>query len=163
MQAIVRDAMSTDVVTIPRQTTIADAERLLIQKSVDELFVTNEKGRLVGTLPDYELLKLRMRGPVKPDATIESLTSRRFLVIGADSPLSIALRYLREHVHHRLAVVEDMRLVGRVTRQSALRLLAEMPVDAPAEKAGPPIPRPRILSGSLRPSRNTIVSGMQDR
>jgi CBS domain-containing protein len=50
--------------------------------------------------------------------------SRRFLVIGPDSPLSVAARYLREHLHHRLAVVENRQLIGVLTRTRVLEYLA---------------------------------------
>lgn len=127
MQATVRDAISTDVVTVPSSTSIDDAERLLVRYGLPELFVTNEQGHLQGILPDYALLKHRMAKLSHPERTVESLMSRRFLVIGADSPLSVAARYLREHVHVRLAVVDRMRLIGKVTRASVLQILSANP------------------------------------
>jgi len=135
MRATVRDAMSTDVATVPRHASVDDAERLLLQSGLDELFVTDEQGLLVGILPDYALLKRRMVAGCQTHQTVDSLMSRRFLVIGADSPLTVAGRYLREHVHRRLAVVDGMRLMGQVTRRSVLRLLAtqELETQGPCE------------------------------
>ncbi len=122
MQATVRDAMSTDVVATTCHTSITDAERLLISHGVDELFIIDERGLLCGVVPDYELLKRRL-SPCADQKTVEAIMSRRFLVIGADSPLTVAGRYLREHVHRRLAVVEERRLVGQLTRRAVLTWL----------------------------------------
>ncbi len=122
MQATVRDAMSTDVVAATCHTSITDAERLLISHGVDELFIIDDRGLLCGIVPDYELLKRRL-SPCTDQKTVEAIMSRRFLVIGADSPLTVAGRYLREHVHRRLAVVEERRLVGQLTRRAALKWL----------------------------------------
>ncbi len=145
MRATVRDAMSTELVHVQRQSSIVDAECLLLQHGLDELFVTDAEGRLLGVVPDYALLKHRLAAPLENFQTIECLMSRRFLVIDVDSPLSVAARYLREHVHRRLAVVEDMRLVGQVTRRTVLRLLA-----IEADSAPPLVcvhgPRPKMLS-----------------
>ncbi|MBX3436891.1 MAG: CBS domain-containing protein [Planctomycetaceae bacterium] len=115
--------MSTDVIAAPRQTSIADAERLLLTSGVDELFVIDERGALCGVVPDYELLKLRFV-PILASQTVESVMSRRFLVIGPESSLAVAGRYLREHIHRRLAVVEGRRLIGQITRRAVLTQLA---------------------------------------
>ncbi len=122
--------MSTDVVAATCHTSIADAERLLISHGVDELFIVDERGLLCGVVPDYELLKRRLT-PCTEQKTVEAIMSRRFLVIGADSPLTVAGRYLREHVHRRLAVVEERRLVGQLTRRAALRWLMSWQEAAP--------------------------------
>jgi CBS domain-containing protein len=126
MPITVRDAMSTDLVATARKTSLADAERMLLSYGVDELFVVDERGWLCGVVPDYELLKARM-APSLELRTVEAVMSRRFLVIEPDSPLTLAGRYLREHVHRRLVVVEERRLLGQITRRSVLAWLRAMP------------------------------------
>ncbi len=157
MRATVRDAMSIDVVSVPRHTSIDDAERLLIQHGLDELFVTDAQGRLLGVLPDYALLKHRMSAPAQECQSVECLMSRRFLVIGVDSPLAVASRYLREHVHRRLVVVDDMQLVGQVTRRSVLRWFALEVGDSQSPPESLPVPRPRMPSASRRPQTHPVM------
>lgn len=122
MQATVRDAMSTDVVVTPLHTRISDAERLMLDHGVEELFVVDSEGLLCGVVPDYELLKWRLN-PGSEQQRVDMVMSRRFLVIGVDSSLIVAARYLREHIHRRLAVVEERRLIGQITRQAVLTWL----------------------------------------
>ena len=123
MEWTVRDVMTTEVVTLPINASLADAERLLLDTGAPEIFVVNEDGQLVGLLPDYEFLKLHLTETQQ--GNLESLMTRRFFVIGPESCLIVAARYLREHLHHRLAVVEDLRLIGMVTRSSVISKLAE--------------------------------------
>ena len=165
MRATVRDAMSTDVVTIPRQTSLDDAERLLVDHRLSELFVTSEQGLLLGILPDYALLKYRMADVCQLRPSVETLMSRRFLVIGVDSPLTVAARYLREHIHPRLAVVNEMRLVGQVTRHSVLRRLSAEPIDTHTRSRPEkqPVPRPKMLSTSRSPQSKLITPDVLDR
>ena len=161
MRATVRDAMSTDVVSVRSQTSIDDAERLVVQYCLSELFVTNEQGRLVGTLPDYVILKRRLAKAPRPRQTVEHFMSRRFLVIDADSPVCVAARYLREHVHNRLAVVEGMSLIGQITRGAVLQLLSQNTCDTqPCEAHLSPeirqIHRPRLISSSMISQTNAV-------
>lgn len=122
----VRDLMTGNVRTIPSNATLAEAERILIAERLSELFVTDEEGFVVGVIPDYTLVKLHLTD-AEPPRGLESVVSRRFLVIGPDSPLSVAARYLREHLHHRLAVVENRQLIGVLTRTRVLEHLASIP------------------------------------
>jgi CIC family chloride channel protein len=124
MELTVRDLMSREVQTIPCSASLGDAERLLVSRRLSELFVVDGRGYLVGLLPDVTLLKLHLSDVEKP-ASLASVLSRRFLVIGADAPARIAAKYLREHIHHRLAVVEGRRLVGVITRKALLQHLVE--------------------------------------
>lgn len=123
MQPTVREMMTGNVRTIPCNATLAEAERILIAERLPELFVTDEAGFVVGVIPDYALVKLHLTD-AEPPAGLETVMSRRFLVIGPDSPLSVAARYLREHLHHRLAVVENRQLIGVLTRTRVLEYLA---------------------------------------
>jgi CBS domain-containing protein len=140
MQAIVRDAMSKDVASVNCHVSIADAERLLVRYGLEELFVSDNHGALCGVVPDYALLKQRLGDVANASLPVATIMSRRFLVITPDCPLTVAGRYLREHVHRRLAVVENMRLIGQVTRWSVLALLSSLDSrghDAPGNGCGP--------------------------
>lgn len=134
MDLTVRDVMTREVPTIPSNATLADAERKLLAGGVGELFVLNEDGFVIGVLPDYVFLRFHLSGAEMP-GRIESLMTRRFFVIGPESRLCVAARYLRDHLHPRLAVVEDLRLIGLLTRTNVLRRLCPdglIPDDAAA-------------------------------
>jgi CBS domain-containing protein len=123
MRPTVREMMTGDVRTIPCNATLADAERILLEQGLTELFVTDAEGHVVGVIPDYALVKLHLTD-AEPPRGLESVISRRFLVIGPESSLGVAARYLREHLHHRLAVVENRQLIGVLTRTRVLEYLS---------------------------------------
>lgn len=133
MEPTVRDVMTQDVRTVPCNASLSDIEQILVDEHLSEVFVVDEEGFAVGVVPDYAVLKLHLADCTQP-ARLEAVMSRRFLVISPDSPLCVAARYLREHLHHRLAVVENRRLIGVVTRTSVLtRVIASsQPDDAAA-------------------------------
>ncbi len=148
MQAVVGDVMSREIQTISRTISVYEALRLLVHRGVEELYVTDAEQRLIGILPDYELLKHQLSEPSDPQVTVERLMSRRFLVVAPATPLGVALRYLRESFHRRLAVVEGMQVVGQISRIDVLRELASQPVKT---SWMPPAPRFLRQSGSPTP------------
>jgi CBS domain-containing protein len=118
----VRDIMTRDIRTISCSASLAEAEWMILDAHLPELFVVDANGFAVGIIPDYAILKWHLsHGGSPPD--LDAVISRRFLVIGPDAPLEVAARYLREHLHQRLAVVEDRRLIGTITRTSVLRAI----------------------------------------
>ena len=134
MELTVRDVMTRDVPTIPCNATLAAAEQKLLDGGIGELFVVDDDGFVIGVLPDYVFLKFHLFGADRP-GTIESLMTRRFFVIGPESRLSVATRYLRDHLHHRLAVVDERRLVGLLRRTDILHRICTgewVPDDAAA-------------------------------
>jgi CBS domain-containing protein len=131
MQPTVRDVMTCDLVTIPPEATVRQLERLFVCRSVDEVFVVDGEGCLLGSIPDYTILQRRLTSLSASAEGIGPLVSRRIRVIGPDSTVNVAARYLREHVHRRLAVVDGHRLIGQVTRRDVL--VALVAADEPGE------------------------------
>lgn len=119
MFATVRDVYLTQVVRITPQTMLVDAERVLLSGHGDEAYVVDEEGRLLGVVPDYELLKLRMLNLHDVGAAADIMTPAPPAVT-LDTPLEEAACRLRVHVHRSLPVVDNGRLVGRVNRCSVL-------------------------------------------
>ncbi len=138
MQATVADLMSREVGRISRTSTIRDALQLLVARGFEELYVTDADMRLVGVVPDYELLKYRLADTRDDGLPIENLMTRRLLVVAPITPLSVALRYLRQSCHRRLAVVEQMQVVGQISRGDVLRQLV---TEGPAPRWNPTPPR----------------------
>lgn len=161
MQQTVRDAMTTNVLAVPCHARIAEAEHMLLAHGVEELFVHDDENLLCGVVPDYELLKWRL-SPSSEQTSIDAIMSRRFLVIGPDSSLSVAARYLREHFHRRLAVVEQRRLIGQVTRRNILGWLASMAdsLNPSSSRDGEPeedLHRLDEVTASRSPQRSTLA------
>ncbi len=98
----------------------------LLESEATELYVTDDVGRLLGIVPDYELLKAQLSGPWS-ELTAGQLMSNRLLCFTPETLFADVLRVFRESQHSRAAIIEDGRLIGRITRRAVLRALCQNP------------------------------------
>jgi CBS domain-containing protein len=110
-------------------------ERLLASDST-ELYVTDEDGRLLGILPDFELLKARLTGSWA-GMTAGQLSSLRVVCFAPETEYPVVLKAFREGLHSRAAIVQNGCLVGQITRTSILRWLTAMAVEPATPVASP--------------------------
>lgn len=129
MQGVARDILSTRYVAVDPALPIERAEALLLWQQVEELFVTDAGGRLLGVLPDYAVLKWRLL----PDGAqrVAEIMSEGIAVANPDTPLGEIAARLRVHVHARIPIVDGGRLVGVVTRRALLQRLADSRPETP--------------------------------
>jgi CBS domain-containing protein len=164
MQGTVREVLSTDVVTIRPDAPLALAEQLLVERRTSELFVIDPCGRLLGLLPDYELLKLRLLGATGSHSVAEVMTAQ-FEAVAPEAPLAeVALR-LRMHVHARVPVVDRGRLVGQVSRRDLLiALWLRQPPEPAHDRDAHPGPVLNRMQGApkflRRPSATPVTPGV---
>lgn len=114
----------TSAITVaPDDSAETALERLLAQEAT-ELYVVDDNERLLGIVPDYELLKARLNGSWS-ELTVEQIMSHRVLCFSMQTTVTEALKSFREGQHSRAALVEDGRLRGQVTRTALLRAFCE--------------------------------------
>lgn len=127
----VADAMSTDVVAIAPDATLADAEAIFDARDFDALPVIGDDGVLAGILSKLDVLRAYHFTPdaivprydairLRPVAELMSLQP---LTIGPAAPLTRVLETLVATRVKSLPVVADGRLVGMVSREDVLRAL----------------------------------------
>ncbi|ODA34864.1 CBS domain-containing protein [Planctopirus hydrillae] len=129
MRLTVADLMTT-AVTISPQATLTAALKLLISSKAQELFVVGPRKKLLGILPDYELLKAQL-AETDPDAKVERWMVTSMQTLSPATDLAIATNLFRAGNCSRAAVVEKGQLVGVVSRFEILRLCLILRVDAP--------------------------------
>jgi acetoin utilization protein AcuB len=161
MSETVRDVMCREVVTIHCNATMQQAERLLLAADAGDLYVIDDEGRLLGVLPDYELLKLRLFEPAAPP-DMQAVISRNPLAVAPETPLVEAACHLRAHVHPRLPVVDHGRLVGQIRRRDVLQRLSQVADEQAAQRcdggrssAAPPLAGPNFLR---TPSKSVVAA-----
>jgi len=132
----VRELMSTDLVTLTEDETLAHAERCMARGRIRHLPVLHQ-GRLVGLLTHRDLLaaSFSIFAEVNRDeqrrvfATIpvKELMHRDVVTIGPDLPVSEAARILLKNKFGCLPVTEeDGTLLGLVTEADFLRLTVRL-------------------------------------
>ena len=148
MRMTVADLMCETPVTVAPDCTTDEALETFFEYETPELYVVDKSGRLLGILPDYELLKTHLSGEAR-GARVEQLMSRVVPVFTLDSDAAEVARMFRDSQCSRMPVVKSGRLVGVVTRTDVLRLMAVLRrIDAkpPENLAGPK--RPKLLAPS---------------
>ena len=98
MRMTVADIMSQCFVKISPECSADEALGLLHRYEETELYVTDKQGRLLGILPDYEIIKTQLSGESR-DATVGQLMSRGVPVFQPDSDASEVARQLRDARH----------------------------------------------------------------
>lgn len=111
----IRDVMSTDLVTCPTDTTIADAARMMRDHGIGDVLVTRKNDKLAGIVTDRDLVVRCLADGASADATIERACSSDLFTLTPDSSIDEAVRIMREQSLRRVPVVDDGRAVGIVT------------------------------------------------
>ena len=119
-----RDLMQDDPATIGAQATIDQALTLLLERDTGEVFVTDPERRLLGVVPEYELLKARLSG-LCSETGIEKVMSRSLVTVSPEQRMDDLAASFRECRNWQLPVVERGCLLGCVGRRDLLRAMAE--------------------------------------
>ena len=152
MTHLARDIMQTHVVTVARETSIADAIRLFVEEDIGGAPVVDEDGILCGVVSARDLLRAVAEEHDSPaggteyfredrefpareggsdledfqdrlgERTVGEVMTESCLTVGPDTPVDALARLFREHRVHRLLVVDGRTLAGIVTTFDLLTL-----------------------------------------
>ena len=161
MRMTVADLMCETPVTIVSGSTSDEALETFFEYETPELYVVNSSGRLLGVLPDYEMLKTQLSGEAR-EACVDQLMSRTVPTLSPNSDAAEVARMFWDSGCSRIPVVKSGRLVGVVTRGDVLRLMAVLRrIDTPVNRAVADPKRPKHL-GLAKPAstRTTRAKSM---
>lgn len=143
----VHEIMTQPVVTVARDTTLAEVAQVLIERRIGSVLVVDDQGRLCGIITDsdfaakergvpFSLLRLpQVFGQWMPPRGIErayeaarTLTAREIFspeVITAteDEPVEMVVQRMLHHDIHHIPVVRDEVPVGMVARHDLLKMI----------------------------------------
>jgi CBS domain-containing protein len=154
---LVRDWMTTVLVTIRPDTPVAEAQHLMRHRHIRHLPVV-EDGRLRGIISDRDV-RTAMPSPATGLAAgeirylldrllVERVMTRDVITIGAGAPIGDAVALALTHRIGALPVMEDDRLVGIITETDLLRAFAAVSATvAPARAAAATPPPARPVTG----------------
>jgi CBS domain-containing protein len=133
---LVREAMTTEVVTVRPDATLHEAARLLSQHGISSMPVVDEAGQLVGVLSEADVVRESLVPdqrahlllvPVRegPAATyVADVMTSLPLVVRPSDDLAEAVQLMTDAVVKCLPVVQERRVVGVVSRADVVRQLA---------------------------------------
>jgi len=120
----VSDIMTTNVVTIPSSTTIADAKRIMEAHRIRRLPVV-DKGKLIGIVTDRRLesvspskatsLSVWELSYILDKTSVKEIMERDVVTVSPDMSAEESLAVAQDHKVGALVVVEDGKVVGIAT------------------------------------------------
>jgi CBS domain-containing protein len=121
MQMNVTDLMTYPPLVVREDANICDAVKLLLNDCAPQIDVVDANGKLLGSVPDYELLKTQMAG--EGNRAVTRAMSGAAARIDVDATADFAAGVFRDARYRRLPIVEDGYVVGQIDRRDVMRLL----------------------------------------
>ena len=106
----VRSIMTSEVITISRDSSIMEAAKLIVSKTVSSLVVV-DKGKPIAIVSEKDLI----RGMVSKKKKVKEVMSSNYKLIPPETKFSEVSRTSRDGKIKRFAVVENDKLVGLIT------------------------------------------------
>lgn len=134
-QLTVRDVMSDHPRTVPADTPLREAARLLVRTGLGALPVVDEETRVVGMVSEREVIRhllsthvfggADVRGIAPGTATkrVRDVMSRQVLCVAPEQPIAEVASLMSNKDVDRVPVVREGRLVGFLTRGDIVRKL----------------------------------------
>lgn len=131
---LVRDWMSRDVITVTPDTTLPEADQLLIQNTIRRLPVVDENGRLIGIVTYGDIREARPSQAVslnmwEMNYLLNRLTIREIMTVNPvtitpDATIGEAAKKMLANMIGGLPVVDRQgKLVGIITESDIFRLV----------------------------------------
>lgn len=131
------DLMASDVISVRPETTLRDAARLMVEKGISGLPVTDDDGQLVGVISEADFLRKEVdrgdmmgrgllgvlfdRESLAEAETVGEVMADNVFTISPDASLVEAARTMTTHGVKRLPVVtREGKLVGVVSRRDVV-------------------------------------------
>ncbi|NGO13829.1 CBS domain-containing protein [Streptomyces sp. HC44] len=111
----VREVMTADPVTVTEQTPIPEVARLMREKNIGDVIVT-EADNVRGLVTDRDLVIRAIAEDRDPAATtVREICSTDLVTVSPQDDIDRAVQLMREHALRRLPVVEEGHLVGALS------------------------------------------------
>jgi CBS domain-containing protein len=112
----VRDVMTPKVVTLPSETTLAEAARTMREQDIGDIVVSDGSG-IAGLVTDRDIVVRAVAEQRDPaSTTIGEILTEDLIIVRPDDTVQSAALLMRDHAVRRVLVCEgDKSLVGIVT------------------------------------------------
>jgi len=120
---VVSDFMDKSFATVQPDTLMHKAIALLVKKKLTGALVVDAEKRLVGVLSEKDCLKILLRHGFDrfPDDVVRSYMHPVPMTVESSLDIIRASQIFLDNSFRRLAVVDDGRLVGQITRRDIVK------------------------------------------
>jgi CBS domain-containing protein len=112
--------MTEKLITVDVQTTANDAIKLMVEKDIGSVVVT-EKGKPVGIVTERDILKKCCLNAACQRVKVGEIMSKPLITVDANTPIGAAVELMVEKNIRRLLVTEDGEVKGIVTQKDLMR------------------------------------------
>jgi CBS domain-containing protein len=118
-----------DVVSVPPETTVAEAAKLMKKSNIGSVFV-GDKERPDGIFTERDLARKVVAEGLDPrTTTVADAMTRKLVTVESSEPLSSVFRCLAKGQFRHLPITEGGRVVGIVSLTDLAKVLGEMAED----------------------------------
>lgn len=123
----VADYMTSDPVVVAESDLLSHAEEIAQAKSVHQLPVLDESGRLVGIITDRDIRSaIGYDRMLREKLQVQEVMTQEPITVKPDDTLSSVLKTFCEHRFGAMPVVQSNQLVGIITRHDLLMAMSAM-------------------------------------
>lgn len=125
--------MHTDLITVPPEASLSDAQKLMDSKSIDHLLVVNKNKKLVGILSGRDLkqywaspatsLSTHELNYLLDKVTAEMIMTKAVVTVNTTTTIERAAFIMQQHKISALPVMENGDLTGLITSTDVMGLL----------------------------------------
>ncbi len=133
--AKVRHVMTTNVVTVRKDTPISRATELLMSNNITGMPVVEEDMTLVGIISEKDVLNLFYSSGQTTNRTVSDFMTTPAVHFEQDDDIQDVCACLMENNFRRVPVTSNGKVVGIVSRRDVLDYIAHNNSDGTAEKA----------------------------
>ncbi|MBI4469136.1 MAG: CBS domain-containing protein [Acidobacteria bacterium] len=117
--------MATRVVAAKPTATCTSLAQKMLSGFVSGLPVTDESGRVIGVVTEFDLLKVLRKGSAGMASVAEEIMSTEPICLDAEQTVDEAIDLMTHHHILRIPVVSKGKLVGIVSRADILRAFVQ--------------------------------------
>jgi len=124
---LVRDHMSTDLITLDPEMDILRAAHTLIRNNISGAPVVDKTGGLLGLLTERDFMRVVMQSEyhAMPGGLVKEFMSGNPQTVAPDESILRVAQLFIEGRYHRYPVVRDGQLVGMISRRDVMRAMGK--------------------------------------
>jgi signal-transduction protein with cAMP-binding, CBS, and nucleotidyltransferase domain len=116
MGEMIREVMTSDLVTLPLSASVRDAARAMRDEGIGDVIVLDDAGMTCGIVTDRDIaVRAVAEGRDTTEMAVAEICSRELQTVSSDDTVGDAVQLMTEKAIRRLPVVKDGRLVGVIS------------------------------------------------
>jgi len=121
-----KDIMTKPVVAAKKHASARDIAHQILSGLYSGMPVTEEDGKVIGVVTEYDLLAQVSMGRQLVKLTAEDIMTKKTVTVDVNTPLKEVLKIMMDKDVIRVPVTENGRLVGVIARSDILRNYLEL-------------------------------------